>query len=241
MKALIAAAAVFLSTVTAYGFETDTVSTSQGNLAISCLGHASLMLSFKGLVIYVDPVTAQADYSELPKADIVLITHHHQDHFDTSAINQTRKQGTKIVMTEKCRELAAVNDAKIMENGDSHEIGSMEIQAVPAYNIRHKRPDGTPFHPKGEGNGYVLTIADKRIYIAGDTENIPEMKNLKSIDIAFLPMNLPYTMTPAMAANATLMFRPKVVYPYHYGKTNPHKLREELHEEPGIEVRVRRF
>jgi L-ascorbate metabolism protein UlaG (beta-lactamase superfamily) len=126
-----------------------------------------------------------------------------------------------------------------MMNGDSRTFVGITIEAVPAYNLVQKRPDGRPFHPKGEGNGYVLTFGSTRVYVAGDTENTPEMKGLKSIDVAFLPMNLPYTMTPAQVADAVKAFRPKVLYPYHYGETDPGALKELLKGEKGIEVRIR--
>jgi L-ascorbate metabolism protein UlaG (beta-lactamase superfamily) len=113
------------------------------------------------------------------------------------------------------------------------------IEAVPAYNVVHVRSAGNPFHPKGEGNGYVLTLGDKRVYVAGDTEDIPEMKTLKKIEVAFLPMNLPYTMTPEMAADAARMFRPKILYPYHYGQTDPQLLVALLKPDKDIEVRIR--
>ncbi len=129
-----------------------------------------------------------------------------------------------------------------MKNNDSKTIQGIEVEAVPAYNVVHKRDNGEPFHSKGNGNGYVLTLGDKRIYIAGDTENIPEMKDLKNIDIAFLPMNLPYTMTLEMAA-AAKMFDPKILYPYHFGETDTGKLVELLKDMPGtdIEVRIRKM
>jgi L-ascorbate metabolism protein UlaG (beta-lactamase superfamily) len=126
-----------------------------------------------------------------------------------------------------------------MNNGDRTTVGGFEIDAVPAYNIVHKRPDGNPFHPKGLGNGYLLTVGGKRIYVAGDTEPVSEMKNLKDIDIAFLPMNLPYTMSPEMTAEAAKTIRPKVLYPYHFGNTDTERLVELLKGQPGIEVRVR--
>jgi len=128
-----------------------------------------------------------------------------------------------------------------MANGDTRTVLGLPIQAVPAYNIAHKRPDGNPFHPKGSGNGYIVTFGDKRVYIAGDTENTPEMKALKAIDVAFLPMNLPYTMTPEMVADAARAFRPKILYPYHYGETDTSQLVTLLQGEKGIEVRIRRM
>jgi L-ascorbate metabolism protein UlaG (beta-lactamase superfamily) len=126
-----------------------------------------------------------------------------------------------------------------MKNGDVKTVGGLKIEAVPAYNIVHMRDQGQPFHPKGVGNGYVITFGDKRVYVAGDTENIPEMKNIKNIDVAFLPMNLPYTMTPEMAADAAKMIRPKILYPYHYGETDTSKLVALLKDTKEIEVRIR--
>jgi L-ascorbate metabolism protein UlaG (beta-lactamase superfamily) len=119
-------------------------------------------------------------------------------------------------------------------------LNDLKIEAVPAYNIVHMRSEGVPFHPKGVGNGYVIAFGDKRVYVAGDTENIPEMKELKGIDIAFLPMNVPYTMTPEMTADAALSLRPKILYPYHFGDTDTSKI-VELLKDSGIEVRLRRM
>jgi len=115
------------------------------------------------------------------------------------------------------------------------------VEAVPAYNIVHMRSPGVPFHPKGIGNGYIVTFGDTRVYVAGDTENIPEMKALKAIDIAFLPMNVPYTMTPEMVADAARSIRPRILYPYHYGTTDTSRLVDLLRGEEGIEVRIRRM
>jgi L-ascorbate metabolism protein UlaG (beta-lactamase superfamily) len=128
-----------------------------------------------------------------------------------------------------------------MHNGDVKTIEGLKIEAVPAYNLVHMRSEGVPFHPKGIGNGYVITFGDKRIYVAGDTENIPEMKNLINIDYAFLPMNLPYTMTPEMAADATKVFKPNVLYPYHYGETDPAKLVALMKDTPEVEIRIRKM
>lgn len=128
-----------------------------------------------------------------------------------------------------------------MKNGDVRTVGGLRIEAVPAYNIVNMRSEGVPFHPKGLGNGYVILFGDKRIYVAGDTENIPEMQQLKNIDVAFLPMNLPYTMTPEMVADAAKSFKPKILYPYHYGNTEPSKIVELLKDEAWIEVRIRKM
>jgi L-ascorbate metabolism protein UlaG (beta-lactamase superfamily) len=223
----------------AQAFEKDVVKTTAGDLEITFIGHGSLMLKFGGKIIHVDPYSKLADYAKLPKADLIFLTHEHQDHLDPVALQQVTAMNTALVLTEKCAE--KVPGGIIMRNGDTRNVKGIVVEAVPAYNIVHKRDNGEPFHPKGVGNGYVLTFADKRIYIAGDTENVPEMSRLKAIDIAFLPMNLPYTMTPEMAADAARFFKPKVLYPYHYGETDPARLVSLLKGNPEIEVRIRRM
>jgi L-ascorbate metabolism protein UlaG (beta-lactamase superfamily) len=216
--------------------EEDVIKTEQGDLKITFIGHGTLMFTWRGKVIHVDPVSRETDYTKLPKADLVLITH---DHLDPKALDLIRKPGTKIILTEACAEQVA--GGQVMKNGDVRTVDGFKIEAVPAYNIVHKRPDGSPFHPKGRGNGYVVTFGKTRVYIAGDTENIPEMKDLKKIDIAFLPMNLPYTMTPEMVADAARAFEPKILYPYHYGQTDPNELIKLLADEKNIEVRIRKM
>jgi L-ascorbate metabolism protein UlaG (beta-lactamase superfamily) len=218
-------------------FTTDVFETSQGDLKITFIGHGSLMVVFGGKTIHIDPFGRLADYSKLPDADIVFITHQHRDHLDEDALREIRKDDTVIVLTKKCAE--NVEGGVVMENGDVKTIDGLRVEAVPAYNLVHKREDGQFFHPKGEGNGYVITFGDKRLYVAGDTENTPEMKALKNIDYAFLPMNLPYTMTPEMVADAAIAFKPRVLYPYHYGKTDPEELVELLKDHDEIEVRIR--
>ena len=223
--------------VASHGFEEDVISTSDGGLRIAFIGHGTLMFTFEGKVIHVDPVGRAADYTKLPKADLVLITHEHGDHLDPKVVAILRKDRTKLVLTKTCAE--RVDGEIIMQNGDVQTVDGLKIEAVPAYNMVHKRSGGEPFHPKGRGNGYVITFGDKRIYVAGDTENTPEMKKLKDIDIAFLPMNLPYTMTPEMVADAARAFNPMVLYPYHYGQTDPSKLVDLLKDSKEIEVRIR--
>ena len=217
-------------------FEIDTIKTSAGDLKMTFIGHGSLMFTFGGKVIHVDPYSKVADYNKMPKADVILLTHDHLDHLDLKALNPVRTQKTLVVLTQTCSK--QVEGGMVMNNGDTKIIEGLKIEAVPAYNIIHKR-DGQPFHPKGIGNGYVITFGDKRVYVAGDTENIPEMKGLKGIDIAFLPMNAPFTMTPEMVADAAKAFTPKILYPYHYGETNTSKLLDLLKDTKGIEVRIR--
>ena len=219
-------------------FEEDVFATSAGELKITFLGHGSLILAFGGKIIHVDPYGKTADYAALPKADAVLVTHEHQDHLDRAALGTILKPDTELILSRKSAE--AYGKGTALENGETTTVLGIPVRAVPAYNIIHKRDTGQPFHPKGEGNGYILTFGDTTVYIAGDTENTPEMKALTGITIAFLPMNLPYTMTPEMVADAARAFRPKIVYPYHYGRTDARKL-EELLAGSGIEVRVRKM
>lgn len=219
-------------------FETDTIATSAGDLKITFIGHGSLIFTFNGKVIHIDPFRPLADYSKLPKADIILITHEHPDHLDSQAIATIRTKKTVFVLTQTCAE--RMMGGIVMKNGDVQTVQGLTIEAVPAYNIVHKRDNGEPFHPQGVGNGYIMTFGDKRVYVAGDTENIPEMKALQKIDVAFLPMNTPYTMTPEMVADAAKAFKPKILYPYHYGNTDTSKIVAALKDTNEIEVRIRK-
>ncbi|MBE3130582.1 MAG: MBL fold metallo-hydrolase [Acidobacteria bacterium] len=220
-------------------FEKDVIPTSKGDLEITFLGHGTLMMTFEGKTIHVDPYGEVADYAALPKADLVLVTHEHSDHMDPKALQAILKPDTTVIASKACA--GKLPNALIMANGDTRTVLGLPVEAVPAYNIAHKRPDGTPFHPKGAGNGYIITFGDKRLYIAGDTENTPEMKALKNIDVAFLPMNLPYTMSPEMVADAARAFRPKILYPCHFGETDTSKVVKLLQGEKEIEVRIRRM
>jgi L-ascorbate metabolism protein UlaG (beta-lactamase superfamily) len=177
-----------------------------------------------------------ADYALFAPANIILITHEHGDHLDTGALKHIRTGKTRLVLTKLCA--AQLPGGTVLKNGEEVSLEGVNIRAVPAYNLVNKRENGLPFHPKGEGNGYVLTFGDTRVYVAGDTENIPEMKELQNIDIAFLPMNLPYTMTPEMVAEAARSFLPKIVYPYHFGSTDTSTLARLL-AGTGVEVRLR--
>lgn len=218
-------------------FESDVFQTSAGELEITFLGHGSLMFTLGEKVIHIDPFSRVANYSMLPKADLILITHEHRDHLDSEALAGIRTENTDIVLTELCEE--QVDGGITMRNGDMSVIKGLSIEAVPAYNLIHTRESGDPFHPCGQGNGYIITIGDKRVYVAGDSENTPEMMNLSDIHIAFLPMNLPYTMTPKMVAEAAIAIKPRILYPYHFGSTDTSELVELLKDQPEIEVRIR--
>ncbi|UCD82517.1 MAG: MBL fold metallo-hydrolase [Desulfobacterales bacterium] len=218
-------------------FGTDILKTAMGDVEITFIGHGSLMFKYRGLVIHVDPFSRLADYSKLPKAQLILITHEHGDHLDPKALADVRTPKTILILTESCA--AKIKGGIVMQNGDVETVGGLQIEAVPAYNLVHMRSEGVPYHPKGIGNGYVINFHEKRVYIAGDTENIPEMKQLQNIDCAFLPMNLPYTMTPEMVADAAKAFMPKILYPYHYGDTDTSKLMELMKDTPEVEVILR--
>lgn len=216
--------------------EFDKVTTSAGTVELHFIGHGSLMFKVNGTVIHIDPVSSVANYDFLPKADIILVTHEHGDHLDAELIGKIKKPGTLVL----CNTTSAktIPWAMVMQEGSRQELKGVVVEAVPAYNIVNERAPGQPFHPKGQGLGYVLTIGGKKFYVAGDTENTPEMKGLKNIDVAFLPMNLPYTMTPEMVADAAKAFRPKILYPYHFGETDTNKI-VEMMKGTGTEVRIR--
>jgi L-ascorbate metabolism protein UlaG (beta-lactamase superfamily) len=221
------------------GFESDVIKTASGDVKITFIGHGTLVFNFGGKVVHVDPVGQYADYSKLPKADIILVTHEHSDHLDVKAIESIRKDTTILLLNETGA--PKVKGGVALKNGEKKTADAFEIEAVPAYNIVHMRSEGVPFHKKGLGNGYVITYSDKRFYIAGDTENTPEMKSLQNIDVAFLPMNLPYTMTPEMVADAAKAFRPKILYPYHFGETDTSRLAVLMKDSPSVEVRIRKL
>jgi L-ascorbate metabolism protein UlaG (beta-lactamase superfamily) len=203
------------------GFESDVFKTAADDLRITFIGHGSLLFSFGKLQVYVDPDGRLADFSRLPKADLILITHQHGDHFDPAAIKMLRQDATQIFVSPACQPLPAA--ARTLKNGDSAQANGVTVDAVPAYNIVHQRSKGLPFHPRGEGNGYVLTFAGLRVYVAGDTENIP------------------YTMTPEMTAMAAQAIKPRVLYPYHFSDTDPQKLVNLLKMDGAIEVRIRKL
>jgi len=201
--------------------------------AIHSIGHASLMFEYGNLVIHVDPYALQADYDQYPDADILLVTHAHGDHYDVSAISKIKTDSTMLICTQEVKNKNTyVGTIYVLANGDSMAVKGIPVKAVPAYNI----VNGS-YHTKGVGNGYVVTLGEKRIYIAGDTENIPEMESLGKIDIAFIPMNLPYTMTPEMAADAAKKIKPDILYVYHFGNSDTAKLRNLLSDQK-MEVRI---
>ena len=240
LNAVFAATAASATTGDALDFQTDTFKTKEGKaVTITAIKHASLRIQYDGLEIQVDPVAKYApetDYSKFPKADVILVTHEHFDHFDRDTIAALRKDGTEIVANPAVQKMLGLG--MVLANGESRVLAKgIKLDAVPAYNTT---PGHTQFHPKGRDNGYVLTIDGLRIYIAGDTEDIPEMSALKDIDVAFLPCNQPYTMTPEQVAKAARTIKPKVLFPYHYSQT-PIKQVADLLAGSGIDVRIRNY
>lgn len=221
--------------------EVDLFLTDKGSCIYSyCIKHGSVRLRIEDKWIYVDPVTDKVapvtDYTSMPKADIILITHEHADHLDAKAIEQLTKEGTALILNPNSQNILG-GKGEAMRNGDSKTVGQYELKAVPAYN---NSPDKQQFHPKGRDNGYILSFEGLRIYLAGDTEDIPEMEQLKDIDVAFLPCNLPFTMTPEQLAKAAKVLKPRVLFPYHYGKTDIQQVTKLL-DGSGIDVRIRQY
>jgi len=203
--------------------------TKAGEVKITPIRHASMMIEAGGKVIHVDP-WSQGNFDGLPKADLILLTDIHGDHMDKAAIDKVKKNGTVFIAPDAVAK--TITEAKVINNGDTTTWDKWTIEAVPMYNIKGN------FHDKGRGNGYVITYGGLRIYISGDTEGIPEMRALKNIDVAFVCMNLPYTMPPDEAADAVKAFHPKVVYPYHYQGSDL-KVFEAGLKGTGVDLRIR--
>ena len=218
-------------------YETETFETaSKEPVVISLIKHGTLAINYKDIWIHIDPVTEHGkhtDYAtEFPKADVILVTHEHGDHLDAEAIKALTKDGTRLLLNGTSAE--KLGKGEVIANGQTVTLPKdIRLDAVPAYNTTSGRER---FHPKGNGNGYVLTIENLRIYIAGDTEDIPEMADLKDIDIAFIPVNQPYTMTVEQCVRAAQTIKPKVLIPYHFSQTDLKDLPGLL---PGIDVRIR--
>lgn len=214
--------------------QVQTFSTSAGPVKITPIYHASVLLQAEANNIYLDPVKP-GNFDGLPPAGLILITHAHGDHFDPAMIEKLSKPGTEILAPAAVAQ--TLKTARVMANGQTIAWRKWKIEAVPMYNIKRGPAPGKLYHPKGWGNGYVLTYGGKRFYFSGDTENIPEMRALKNIDVAFICMNLPYTMTPQEAAEAVKAFHPKVAIPYHYRGSDIEAFKEAL-AGTGIDVRL---
>ena len=226
--------------ITTDTYEVDVFKTKSGKtVKFHALVHASIRIEYDGKEIEIDPVrklgNKTIDYSAMPKADYIFVTHEHGDHFDKEAIKLLKGDKTQLVMNKRCADM--YGPCAVLYNNQSATLGAVEVEAVPAYNTTEGR---TQFHPKGRDNGYILTLDGLRIYIAGDTEDIPEMQDIKDIDIAFLPCNQPYTMKPEQLVKAAKTVKPKVLFPYHYGQTDLSSIPEQLKGE-GIDVRIRHY
>lgn len=224
-----------------YPYEVDSFITKSGKtVRIHALVHSSMRIEYDGREIQIDPVTKLGektiDYVAMPKADYIFISHEHFDHLDTAAIKLLKDNNTQIITNQRCAEILGCGT--VMANGDILQLADdFIVEAIPAYNTSEGHQQ---FHPKGRDNGFVLALDGLRIYIAGDTEDIPEMAEIKDIDIAFLPCNQPYTMTVDQLVNAARIIKPKVLFPYHYGQTDVSGIPSQL-ETDGIEVRIRHF
>ena len=220
-------------------YEVERFWTASGaTVDITLIKHGTLAIGYKDITIHIDPVSGYGkptDYAtEFPKADVILITHEHGDHLDAEAIAALTGPETMLILNEKSQ--TQIGRGEAMHNGETRELpGGIKLEAVPAYNTT---PGREMFHPQGNGNGYVLTIDGLRIYVAGDTEDVPEMADLKDIDVAFLPVNQPYTMTPEQCIAAAKVIQPKVLIPYHFGQTDLSGLPAAL---PEMDVRLRQM
>jgi len=225
---------------------TDTFTTAKGDLEVTPIFHATVLLEVAGQAIYLDPFS-KGDFTGLPRADFVLITDVHFDHLDVKALDAVVKPETRIVAPPAvAAELKGRANLIVLENGKKQSLGLFDVEAVPMYNLERGPAPGKRYHDKGRGNGYVLTVGDKRLYFSGDTECTPEMKALTSIDVAFVCMNLPYTMPPREAAACVNAFKPRVLFPYHHAvpggaSSNLDELTAALDPRAGVEVRIRKW
>ena len=221
--------------------EVDEFKTESGKeVKLHALVHSSIRIEFGSLELYIDPVrqlgNRTIDYTSMPQADFIFVTHEHGDHYDKDAIKQLSKVGTRFITNRRCADMQGYG--LVLKNGDKEDLNlGIKVEAIPAYNTSEGR---TQFHPKGRDNGYILNLDGLRIYIAGDTEDIPEMADIHDIDIAFLPCNQPYTMTPDQLIKAARVIKPKVLFPYHYGQTDVSTLPASLKDD-GIDVRIRHY
>jgi L-ascorbate metabolism protein UlaG (beta-lactamase superfamily) len=221
-------------------YEVDEFTTASGKtVKFHALMHACIRIQYDGKEIQIDPVSKlgnrTVNYADMPKADYIFVTHEHGDHYDAGALKLLSGDKTQLVMNKRCADM--YGSGKVMVNGDKLQLGDIAVEAVAAYN---STPGREQFHPKGRDNGYILTIDGLRIYIAGDTEDIPEMSAIKDIDIAFLPCNQPFTMTPEQLIRAAKVIKPRVLFPYHYGQTDLSTVPAAL-KGTGIDVRIRHY
>ena len=219
----------------------DHLATKNGDVVFHPINHASFVMSWNGKMIYSDPVGGATPYQGLQKADLIVVTHAHSDHFSASTIDAVRAKGARIIATQAVFNAMGATQrglTTVLANGANTDAIALNVAAVPAYNLTNQN------HPKGVGNGYVLTIGGRRVFISGDTEDVPEIRALGKIDVAFLCMNVPFTMDITKAASTVRQMKPKVVYPYHYRNQDGTyadlvSFRQQAGTDFGIEVRAR--
>jgi L-ascorbate metabolism protein UlaG (beta-lactamase superfamily) len=235
---LILVTALVLTSAALSAGQTDAIPAEGGDIRITPITHGSVQVEHGGVVIQVDP-WGRGDYSAASKADLILVTDIHRDHLDPEAIGKLRKESTVLLVPAAAAD--RLEGETVIANGESKKVAGIEVEALPMYNLKRGPAEGQVYHAKGRGNGYILNLGGKRIYIAGDTACTPEMKALTGIDVAFVPMNLPYTMPPSEAAECIRAFAPKIVYPYHYRGSDLTELTTALEDKPDIEVRIREW
>ncbi len=219
----------------------DTISAEGGEIVITPIAHGSVQLEFGGKLIYVDP--SQGDYTGKTQGDLILITDIHGDHLNAEKIGELSKEGAPVVAPAAVAEQAgdAVPNITLIANGETKTVAGVSIEAIPMYNLERGPEPGQLFHTKGRGNGYILTLGGKRVYFSGDTACVPEVRALENIDVAFMTMNLPYTMPPTEAAECVKAFQPAIVYPYHFRGSDLDEFSSALAGESNIEVRIRKW
>mgnify|MGYP003292385078 CR=1 FL=1 len=218
-------------------YDCDTYTTANGReVSITFIKHGTLMLDIAGSTVHIDPVAMfGTDYAAMPKADLVLVSHEHGDHLDSAAVAAVTKENTVVLTSAAVAEKIGSQPLAI---GETVDMGGYTVTGVHAYNCS---PGHENFHPKGHGLGFVFDVDDLRIYVAGDTEDIPELAELKDIDIAFLPVNQPFTMTPEQCIHAAEMLKPRVLIPYHYGETDLSPIVDHFKDNPATEVYIRQL